>query len=154
MLSEQRRWTVVRVLSMAVCICSCASAPLLEPIPDGLARKAGELIGKIKISEVPITLDETEMDEAVKQFAAQTEHKGDGSESLRWACLVGQDGDGAWALWLEQFEMSGSKVGGFQWRRISDQDRLDPRCVKVTGTVDLPMPLRLGMSKPELVKVL
>ena len=76
---------------------------------------------------------------------------------LEWLCFHGTDAIGGWVLSLESGEIDGGYVGSFQWQRLSSRDVLDSRCHALRGTtsaITLPLSLRLGAKKAEVLKML
>jgi hypothetical protein len=114
-----------------------------------------EMFSTFRVSSYDITLEETSIDSVQKHLGGKTGQRGDAGDALKWLCFHGEDTVGRWVIWLESGEIDGGYVGSFQWRRLSDQDVLDSRCHALGGdAVNLPMSLRLGTRKAEVLKSL
>ncbi len=115
-----------------------------------------EMIASLLLSDVKVLLEETLMDTIQAKFGGEVGARGDASESLRWLCVHGVDEVGPWVLWLESGEIDGPYIGGFQWRRLSGAATFDMRCASLpdTAKVVLPINLRLGTSREEVLNVL
>jgi hypothetical protein len=139
------------------------SAPIIwEPpdwsLPENVkASVPKELVSILRVSDYDITLEETSMKDAQQRLGGEIGAKGDAGDALEWLCFHGTDAMGAWVLWLESGEIDGGYVGSFQWQRLSGKEIFDRNCHALRGTastIKLPLPLRLGASKAEVVKVL
>ena len=127
----------------------------LDNMPQATVPK--EMIGALRVANVPIVLEETNLTDAQKRFGGTIGSSGDAGESLAWICLDGNDKDGTWILWLFSGEIDGPAIGGFQWMRLSASERPDRRCSRLPknkGGVELPIALHLGMTEVEVQKVL
>jgi hypothetical protein len=97
------------------------------------------------------------MENVKKRLGGEIGRKGDAGDALEWLCFHGADAIGGWVLWLESGEIDGGYVGSFQWQRLSNRDVLDSRCHALRGTtsvIKLPLSLRLGAKKTEVLKIL
>jgi hypothetical protein len=116
-----------------------------------------EMIGSLRISEVSIVLEETQLDDMQARFGGEIGHRGDAGESLDWLCLAGRGEDGPWVLWLTSGEVDGPSVGSFQWRRVPADAKFDPRCKMLRdydNAVALPLGLRLVTTEGALLQIL
>src|SRR4051812_24462262 len=113
------------------------------------------MVTKLRISNIPITLEKTSMAQAEQLLGGTSGAKGDAGDALQWLCLHGTDGSGRWVLWLESGEIDGGYVGSFQWQRLSINEKLDRRCQALSGPkITLVLPLQLGMSEGEVLNAL
>jgi len=81
---------------------------------------------------------------------------GDASESFTWVCAQGTDPGGRWALWFAHGE-DGDNVDSFQWRRLSLHEKADRRCPTLAQSargIELPVPIRLGTVRQQVLMVL
>ena len=62
----------------------------------------------LRIGTSPIVLENTELEAVRRRFHGTIGHEGEAGTSKSWLCLKGRDSGGAWALWLEASEVSGS----------------------------------------------
>jgi hypothetical protein len=155
----QRFWCVLMLLSVA--LPQTGARVLLEP-PDwnfpqeAKATVAKEMLGSLRVSTVAITLEETRLDKVEQLLGGTTGAKGDAGDSVGWLCFHGTDGRNAWILWLESGEIDGPYIGSFQWQLISSDAEIDRRCHALSGsaTIKLALPLKLGMTKAQLLRVL
>ncbi len=115
-----------------------------------------EILSRLHISSVAITLEETRLDRVEQLLGGTTGAKGDAGDSVGWLCFHGTDGRNAWVLWLESGEIDGPSIGSFQWQRISSDAQIDRRCHALSGsaTIKLALPLKLGMTEGQLLRVL
>ena len=113
-----------------------------------------EMLSTLRISDYPIQLEETKLDDTGKHFGGTVGSKGDASEYEAWLCSHGADTGGRWVLWLESGEIDGGYVGSFQWRRLSTTALIDKRCVALNHAPQLPLSLNLGMQAAEVLKTL
>jgi hypothetical protein len=115
-----------------------------------------EMLSKLRISTVAITLEETRLDKVEQLLGATKGAKGDAGDFVQWLCFHGTDDADQWVLWLESGEIDGGYVGSFRWKRISSQAKIDRRChaLNSTATVKLALPLKLGMGEAEVLKIL
>jgi hypothetical protein len=140
-----------------------ATAVLWEPPqidwPDHFlpATIPKEMIGTLRVAAIPITLEETKLEDVRKQFGATIGSRGDAGDSERRMCLYRNDANKRWILWLTSDEIDGPVIGGFQWRSLSPNEKPDRRCRllrKDSGGIELPLALHLAMSEADLVKIL
>jgi hypothetical protein len=113
------------------------------------------MITSLTVSDVTVTLDDTELQAMQARFGGEIGSEGDAAESLGWLCLHGNDAAGPWVLWLESGEMDGPSIGAFQWRRVVTNSEFDERCQALPETrsnVKLPINLRLGTPKAEVIQ--
>jgi hypothetical protein len=116
-----------------------------------------EIIGSLRVANLPIVLEKTNLEDVKKRFGGTIGNRGDGGESLGWLCLYGSDKGGPWILWLTSGEIDGPTIGGFQWRRLSTRETPDRRCSQIPddkGGVALPIALHLGMAEAEVQAIL
>ena len=114
------------------------------------------MVNALRISDLNVELEETKMDQAQERFGGAFGNQGDAGDSLEWLCLSGRDVAGRFVLWLKSGEMDDGTVGSFQWRRVPDSARFDPRCgtMSEADKIKLPIPLHLGMSEPQILEAL
>jgi hypothetical protein len=126
-----------------------------DALPDPTVPR--EMITTLHVANMPIVLEETNLEEVHKRFGGTVGSHGDASEAEAWLCLHGSDANGPWIFWLQSFEINGPTVGGFQWRRLTRNEIPDRRCKllhRSEGGIQLPLALHPGMSKLELQKIL
>ena|SRR5437879_5163542 len=127
----------------------------LDPLPKSSVPR--ELVTRLRVGTANIVLEQTMMKEVQALLGGTIGHRGDASESLKWICVHGADPAGQWALWLESGEIYGDAIGAFEWRRIPALGQVDERCSTLSQTsqsIMLPVPLQLGASEVEVIKVL
>ena len=115
---------------------------------------AKEMVKGLSVAGWPITLEETEVDEARKHFGGTLGGRGDAGESLGWLCLYRQGEGASWVLWLESAEINGPTIGSFRWQQLPSQAKIDRRCQRLktdSAAIDLPLAIRLGMTEAEVV---
>jgi hypothetical protein len=125
---------------------------------DGVVPKATvpkEMLATLRVSDLPITLEDTKMEDVRTILGGTFGGRGDAGESDQWLCLNGADSSGRWVLWLESGEIDGGTVGSFQWQRLDQGAKLDRRC-RLLGDakVVLPIALRLATGEAEVLKTL
>ena len=79
------------------------------------------------------------------------------TDASEWLCFHGANETDRWALWLENDEISESLIGAFQWRQLSENDVLDPRCQvlrREDSMITLPLPFTLGATQSQVLKSL
>jgi hypothetical protein len=116
-----------------------------------------EMIGKLRIANFQVVLEETELEAARKQFGGTIGYRGDGGDSEAWLCLHGSDAGGPWIFWLTSGELDGPAIMGFQWRRLPANEIPDRRCALIPldkGGIQLPLLLNPGMTESEMEKIL
>lgn len=114
------------------------------------------MVKAIRVSDLNVELEETNMKQVQERFAGTFGRQGDAGDSLEWLCLSAHDVDGPFVLWLKSGEMDAGTVGSFQWRRVRNEARFDVRCgtLSEADKISLPLSLRPGMSQSELLKAL
>jgi hypothetical protein len=113
------------------------------------------MVAAFRISDLRISLEKTEMQDVASRLGGTLAGKGDAGLSDEWLCFYGNDPDGRWVLWLESGEIDGGTVGRFQWQRLNKNAILDKRGQSLGGAkVELPIPLRLGVTEAEVLKTL
>jgi hypothetical protein len=116
-------------------------------VPSGtLAR---DPVSGFRIADFPVVLEKTTVADAQRRFGGTVGRHGDASEYLEWLCLENADARNRWVLWLMNAEINGGTIGGFQWKRISQNATVDGRCGKLPRTIsapELPKGLQLGMT--------
>jgi len=114
-----------------------------------------EMVATIRVSKILVVLEETKMADVQRHLGGSFGHRGDGGDSLRWLCYHGADAEGRWALWLESSAMGGGAVDGFILQRMDSNARMDGRCGNLqTARVNLPIPLKLGITETNARKIL
>ena len=122
---------------------------LWEP-PDGQfpenvrASVPKEMLSTLRVSNYPIKLGKTTMEDVAKHFSGTMDSKGDAAEFYQWLCFRGGNQPDRWALWLVSGEIDGGNVGSFEWRRIPARAVIDKRCVRLNEEPQLPLALKLG----------
>jgi hypothetical protein len=125
----------------------------LQVIPKATVSK--EMLGTFRLSDFPINLEKTEMDDVKAMLGGTLGQSGDAGDYVEWLCFHGTDPNGRWALWLESSEIDGGAVGSFQWQRLNQGAVLDRRCqILRNAKVELPIALRLGIAEAEVLKSL
>jgi|WetSurSiteA1Bulk_404760.scaffolds.fasta_scaffold07186_2 hypothetical protein len=116
---------------------------------------AKDLVPTITIGSFRVILEQTALDEASARLGSAIGHAGEGGEEESWVCLQGKDQKIPWALWLRSGDIdngiNGKVVGGFTLLRRSANEDLDRRCGRAKDRISLPIPLRLGMSREEVL---
>ncbi len=127
-----------------------------EELPKGSVPK--DMVTRLRISDLTVVLDETKLTAVAAHFGNTIEHRGDAATSLGWVCFQGSTGQGRrWVLWLMSSEINGPAIGGFQWRLVPPLAQVDRRCrilPAAKGRIELPIPIRVGMTERELLRVL
>ena len=125
--------------------------------PDNLKSPnvSQEKIATLRVGDLAVTLDETNLRSAAKHFGASLGSKGDAGDALGWICLGSIKRD-RWVLWLTSAEINGEAIGGFEWRRLSPDESLDHRCriLPRSDGVRLPIALNLGLTESTTRKTL
>lgn len=117
------------------------------------ASVPGEIFSTFRLSGYGITFEETTIESVQKHLGGKTGQRGDAGDALEWLCFNGGDAVGRWVIWLESGEIDGGSVGSFQWQRLSNRAVIDSRCHALGGdAVNLPLSLRLGATKAEVLK--
>ncbi|MGA2345213.1 MAG: hypothetical protein ABSF93_04360 [Candidatus Sulfotelmatobacter sp.] len=114
-----------------------------------------EMLTSFRVSNYEIALERTEMKDVQKHLGGEIGSRE--TDASEWLCFHGANETGRWVLWLENDEISASIVGAFQWRQISENDVLDPRCQVLRGegsTIALPLPFTLGATQSQVLKSL
>jgi hypothetical protein len=124
---------------------------LLEGDPKPTVPK--EMLAALRISDFPISLESTPIEDVRTTLGGTIGRRGDGGGFVEWLCFHGKDPSGQWVLWLDGGEINGGTVGGFQWQRVDKGAVFDPRCRRLgDAQVELPITLRLGIGEAELRK--
>ncbi len=153
--------TIAGLVSVAVLpLLAAAEVPLWEPpiiwaessLPEPTGKR--DFVQRLRIGALDVVLEETPLADVSRRLKAPVGHRGDAGDSVSWVCLLGEDQDGPWALWLESGEIHGRTVGAFLLKRRSSGERFDSRCVRLAAAVVISLPIRLGMSRAELVRTL
>lgn len=129
--------------------------PTLD-LPDSLpkANISKEMITTLRIENVPIVLEKTQLTNVAEILGGTIGSRGDASEALHWLCFHGSDANGRWALWLESDELGGGAVDGFALQQIPKKAKIDRRCATKEVRVDLPIRLAIGLTETEARGVL
>lgn len=114
------------------------------------------MVKALRISDLNVELEETNMDRVQQRFGGTFGNQGDAGDSLEWLCLSGRDVEGKFVLWLKSGEMDAGTVGSFQWRRMPNEAKFDARCGTLSkdDKVKLTIPLHPGMSESQLFEAL
>jgi hypothetical protein len=160
------------LIALFCAMIGAASGQVANNSPDGLVWKpprvwksdelpnatvSKEMASKLRLSDMTVVLEKTEMTDVQDRFGGTFGEEGDAGTSLEWLCLRGGDATGQWVLWLKSGEMDDGSVGSFQWRRVNRAAKFDERCgrlPKTDGRVHLPIALDLGMAEAELLQLL
>ncbi len=114
------------------------------------------MLDTLRVSGVGIKLGKTGLEKAKQALGGQIGSKGDAGDAVHWLCFHGVDGGSKWVLWLESGEIDGRYVGSFRLQSASSNTSFDGRCQVVNGpaAVKIGLPLKLGMTGKELLRVL
>lgn len=111
------------------------------------------MLASFRVSNYEIVLEGTEMRDAQRHLGGWIGSRG--SDASEWLCFHGENKIGRWVLWLENDETSESLVGSFEWRQLSENEILDPRCqalARQDSTTTLPVPLlTLGATQSQVL---
>jgi hypothetical protein len=118
-----------------------------DPLPEATVPK--EMIPSVRISDVKVTLEHTELEAMEARFGGEIGSEGDAGESIGWLCLHGNDAVGPWVLWLLSDEIDGPYVGGFEWARVSRSSQFDERCAALPDPSRVELPIQLRLDTPE-----
>jgi hypothetical protein len=120
------------------------------------ANVQDEMLSSFRVSSYEIVLERTAMKDAQQRLGGQIGSRG--GDALEWLCFHGANEMGRWVLWLENDEISEGIVGAFQWRQLSENDVLDPRCQALRredSMITLPLPsFTLGATQSQVLKSL
>jgi hypothetical protein len=151
-------------VAATVTVCNAQTTRILWPPPRidwpaDLPRPTipNEMIGKLRVANMPIVLEETRLRDAQKRLGGTIGHRGDAGDAEAWLCLHGVDAKGSWILWLTSGEIDGPAIGGFQWKRLALDEIPDRRCRLIPremGGIELPLALHPGMTEAEVRKTL
>jgi hypothetical protein len=153
--------TTIGILTTAVFVLvGAADVPSWEPpvmwtessLPEPSVGR--DFVSKLKVGSLQVVLEQTMLADVSRQFGAPVGHRGDAGEAVSWVCLLGQDQGGPWAVWLESGEIHGGAIGAFLLKRRAPAERFDSRCVALAAPVAIPLPIRLDMSRTEVVGLL
>jgi hypothetical protein len=126
-----------------------------DVLPNATVSK--EMAGKLRVSDMAVVLEKTNMRDVQERFGGTPGEEGDAGTSIEWLCLHGGDVAGRWVLWLVSGEMDDGTVGSFQWRQVNRTAKIDERCgslLKTDSAVYLPIALNLGMTESKLLQLL
>ena len=127
-----------------------------DTLPPATVRK--EMITTLRVGNVQIVLDRTELKEVQKRLAGTIVRSGDASTANASLCYCGTDVDGRWALWLDSSEVAGLRwIDGFTLQRLGGNARADRGCRMIPereGGIELPIPLRLGQTETQVREIL
>lgn len=131
---------------------------VLDEFPqDAKSTASPDIIKSLQVSRQRIVLETTALVALQKTVGGVIGHRGDAGDSLSWLCLYGSDSDGTWVLWLLSSEIDDGSIGGFTWQFVKNTTSIDSRCSARSEKgqiIKLPVPLRLGMTKDEVLLVL
>jgi len=116
-----------------------------------------EMVSHVTVANWPITLETTTLTDAQRRFGGSIGHSGDAGESLQWLCLYQRSVGDGWVLWLTSGEIDGGSIGGFIWLHMTAAQKIDSRCTELNaeqGTVVLPIPLKLSMTRNAVERLL
>jgi hypothetical protein len=153
--------TTIGFLTIAVLgLVAAGDVPSWEPpvmwTESSLPEPSGErdFVSRLNLGSLQVVLEQTMLADVSRRFGAPVGHRGDAGESVSWVCLLGQDEEGPWAVWLESGEIHGGAIGAFLLKRRAPAERFDSRCVELAAPVAIPLPIRLDMSRTEVVRLL
>ncbi|HEY6447715.1 MAG TPA: hypothetical protein VIY53_14735 [Acidobacteriaceae bacterium] len=115
------------------------------------------MITEIRIGDVAVQLEQTEMAAVQRHFGGVLGQRGDAGDALGWLCLTGKGAAGTYALWLLSGEIHGSTIGGFRLQSVPPAATVDHRCSALpAGTIIQMQPagLYLGMSHSAAMELL
>ena len=108
-----------------------------------------QMIASLRVSDLPIVLEKTEMAAVQKKLGGSMGSRGDAGSALQWLCFHGVSANGRWVLWLMSSEIDGPSIGGFRWQKVADGVGFDAGCQALSGKggVVLPAEIRPGVSE-------
>jgi len=133
--------------------------PTLE-YPDTLppATIPKEMITTLRVANVQIVLEKTELTEVQKRLGGTIVGSGDASAANASLCFYGTDANGEWALSLDSGEIAGLRwIDGFKLERVPANSKADRRCRIIpenAGGVELPIALQLGQTEMQVREIL
>ncbi len=168
------KWTALRLSIAAACFFGVMDAPssagaakslwkppeisglrgLMEAVHPTVAHM---MVSTFRVADSRVVFERTNLLNLVGKLNVRTGADGDASESLRWLCLTGTNAGHSWILWLTSGEIDGGTVGGLRVQVLEADEQPDSRCKAIIGDappVDLGIPLRLGMTRSEVIRVL
>jgi len=162
------RFLLCLLLSCALHGQTFDSRPLSQPIWDppnvfeefpagAKATAPKDIIKSLRVDGQRIVLETTKLVAIQKTVGGVIGNRGDAGESLSWLCVHASDSHGTWVLWLLSSEIDDGSVGGFRLQLVKNTTSFDSRCSALSaeeGIVKLPTPVRLGMSKEEIIHTL
>lgn len=120
-----------------------------DTLPPATVRKV--MITTLRVADVQIVLEKTELKEVQKRFGGTIVGSGDASTANASLCFCGTDVNGKWALWLDSGEISGLRwIDGFTLQRLGGNAKVDRRCRMIPerkGGIDCPF--RFGSDRPK-----
>lgn len=156
-----RRSWVLALLLTSVVLAQTSARVLWEPpnwnFPqDVKATVPREMLSRLRVANVSISLEKTQLDSVEQLLGGTTGAKGDAGDAVTWLCFQGMDGGEQWILWLESGEIDGPSIGSFQWQRVASDAKIDRRCRALDGaaTVRLALPIKLGMNEVDVLGIL
>lgn len=113
-----------------------------------------EMIASLRVFDLPIVLEKTEMAAVQKKLGGSMGSRGDAGNALQWLCFHGVSANGQWVLWLMSGEIDGPSVGGFSWQTVAQGVGFDARCQALSGKegVTLPAEIRLGVPEGDVLR--
>jgi len=116
------------------------------------------MIAGLRLANVQIILEKTELTEVQKRLGGAIVGSGDASEANASLCYYGSDANGRWVLWLDSSEIAGLRwIDGFTLRQLGRDVKADRRCRMIPereGGIELPIRLRLGQTEFRVREVL
>jgi hypothetical protein len=112
-----------------------------------------QMIASLRVSDLPIVLEKTEMAAVQKKPGGSMGSRGDAGSALQWLCFHGVSANGKWVLWLMSGEIDGPSIGGFRWQKVAEGRGFDARCQAFTGdgVVVLPAAIRPGVPEGDVL---
>lgn len=131
--------------------------PALRWPPSVHATVAKPMITEIRIGDVAVQLEKTELAAMQQRFGGVLGNRGDAGDALGWLCLTGKDAAGTYALWLLSGEIDGPTVGALRIQTIPSGAPIDRRCSALPAgtTMEMqPARLHLGMTRSAALQLL
>jgi hypothetical protein len=116
----------------------------------------GPVIHRISVGGFPNVLNQTPLGDAKRTLGGTIGSGGDAGNAEAWLCFHGSDESGTWIFWLTSIEIDGDTVGGFTWKHVETGTTIDSRCRNLRGSnpIRLQLPLHIGMTRAEALKIL
>jgi len=127
--------------------------PTIVGFPDSVkATIPKPMIAKLRVAELPVILEETELAAVQARLGGTIGSRGDAGDALQWLCFHGVSSGRNWVLWLMSSEIDGGTVGGLRWQSVSEPVSFDVRCQTLRGSVAFPVDIKPGVSGSDVVR--